>query len=200
MILWLTRQPQTAVDPNGDEILDGDNVTMYLPQHPGIELVKEVNNVTLSTAKVGDLISYTLTITNTGDVSPVNNTLTDELEGISLDTSSLNGLTLNPGEAAVITAEYALTDVDLEPGSVYNHATVAAESTVPYNEANTWSGPQQVSNDDDVLVDGIAATTDELTLSQTGIKYPMICGAVLLATTVGIITYSVNRKKNISNK
>lgn len=187
-----------AVDPNGNGMSDEDNATMYLPQHPGIELIKEASHEPLATAKVGDLIGYTLTITNAGDVPLTNITLVDELEGIIINTGALDGLTLNPGEATVVTAEYAITEVDLETGSVYNHAVVTAENTVPYNEANTWSGAQQVS-DEEALVEGIVAVADDLILAQTGGKFLIICGGIFvgLITTAVIVTYGISRRKNI---
>jgi hypothetical protein len=73
----------------------------------------------LTSAAVGDNITYTYTITNSGNATTDNLSLQDD----KLGAISLTDTTLAPGESVTATATYAVTISDL-PGPIVNTATV----------------------------------------------------------------------------
>jgi hypothetical protein len=73
----------------------------------------------LTSAAVGDNITYTYIITNSGNVATDNLSLQDD----KLGAISLTDTTLAPGESVTATATYAITISDL-PGPIVNTATV----------------------------------------------------------------------------
>ncbi|WP_286957822.1 DUF7507 domain-containing protein [Brevibacterium sp. UBA7493] len=77
----------------------------------------------------GDQVSYTFTITNTGDVGLRSATLTDPKLGLDGHDCQLAD-TLEPGESAECEAPaYTLTQEDIDAGTVENTATVDAVDT-----------------------------------------------------------------------
>ncbi len=78
-------------------------------------------------ANVGDVINYTFTVTNTGNVTLTNVTVTDPMftgpDAPMFVSSSLGSPegTLLPGESATYTASYAITQDDIEAGAVDEH-------------------------------------------------------------------------------
>jgi uncharacterized repeat protein (TIGR01451 family) len=82
-----------------------------------------------SPAKVGELITFAFTITNTGSRAASDVVLTDALPGLSAVSMTWPGEpgTLRPGEVAMGTASYPLTAADLAAGMVVNTATVSGK-------------------------------------------------------------------------
>src|SRR5690606_26631699 len=90
-------------------------------------------------AEVGDQIEYTFTVTNTGNVTVENVTVSDideEFTGegdfsalafVSSSEGSDEGILL-PGEVAAYTATYTITQNDIDQGSVANIAEVTGAS------------------------------------------------------------------------
>jgi uncharacterized repeat protein (TIGR01451 family) len=85
--------------------------------NPDIELVKEAD---VQEAEVGDVITYTYTVTNTGDVTLTDITLEDDVLG----EIELESTTLEPGESTTGTATHTVTEDDLDAGEVRNVAVV----------------------------------------------------------------------------
>src|SRR5690606_37307926 len=98
-------------------------VTITADQTPGIALVKTADKTTLV---VGETVTYTFTVTNTGNV-----TLSDAAvsEGVFSGAGQLSavdcpaGRTLAPGAQLVCTATYTVKQADVDAGSVTNDAT-----------------------------------------------------------------------------
>ena len=116
---------------------DYDNADVTIKELPGVEIVKtqKVNekDVTESTkVEPGDVIDYTITVTNTG------NTI---LNNVTVDDSMLNQKTfktiegkwelgtLEIGSHVTIKAQYTVQEEDMEKGKVQNVATVTTTST-----------------------------------------------------------------------
>lgn len=116
---------------------DYDNADVTIKELPGVEIVKtqKVNekDVTESTkVEPGDVIDYTITVTNTG------NTI---LNDVTVDDSMLNQKTfkkiegkweigtLEIGSHVTIKAQYTVQEEDMEKGKVQNVATVETTST-----------------------------------------------------------------------
>ncbi|MFD0864050.1 hypothetical protein ACFQ1M_17685, partial [Sungkyunkwania multivorans] len=137
------------VDGNGDPIPDNENtetddgdgtsdgdptndptVTTLAPA-PGMELIKSVTGVTAAGAAgaLDDVIEYTFTVENTGNVTLTGVTVDDALTG-SVDLAVTPG-TLAPGQTGTATATYVILQSDVDAGGVENSAT--AEGSSPGN-------------------------------------------------------------------
>ena len=68
----------------------------------------------------GDLINYTITVTNNGDVILTNINVTDPLTGLNQTIA-----TLDPGESRTFNTTYSITQADIDAGLVHNTATAA---------------------------------------------------------------------------
>ncbi|MGI6173332.1 MAG: DUF7507 domain-containing protein, partial [Christensenellales bacterium] len=98
--------------------------------------------------KAGDIITYTVTLTNEGNVTVSKATITDTKEGLTdisykhvaaddTETAATNGATtLLPGEKLVMTAKYAATQADVDAGKVTNSATGSGEAPNPDDPQN----------------------------------------------------------------
>src|SRR5699024_11474216 len=117
-------------DPKGETPEDEDEVEVPVTQTPSIDLVKIADRTDLV---VGEDINYTVTATNTGNVTLNKVNLVDELEGISdITYVSVNGeaiedikaITLKPGDVLVANARYMVTQDDVDSSIVKYNATV----------------------------------------------------------------------------
>jgi uncharacterized repeat protein (TIGR01451 family) len=129
-----------TTDGDGDTDPTNDPTVVPLTQNPQIDLVKTAS--VGGTGSVGDVITYTFTVTNTGDVTLTNVTVTDLLPGLSAISGSPIA-SLAPGANAVLTATYTITQADVDNGSVSNTAT-----------ANSNEGATDVSDGDGPTTDG----------------------------------------------
>ncbi|NRD76932.1 hypothetical protein HPT25_05415 [Bacillus sp. BRMEA1] len=118
--------------------------------HTEITLEKTASNTTYSA--VGDVINYNYKVKNTGNVSldgPV--TVDDNKVQVTCPSGSLA-----PGEIVTCTAQYGITQADLDAGSVTNVATATA-SGVTSNQATLTV--QAVQNKSLSLVKTASSTT-----------------------------------------
>lgn len=103
---------------NGAVTLDSNTIEVAICLVPGISIVKEGP----SAANVGDTITYTYTVTNTGELTLDNVQVEDDILGnITLDDT-----TLDPGESTMGTSQYTVQSSDL-PGPIVNTATVTGQ-------------------------------------------------------------------------
>ncbi|WP_417260585.1 hypothetical protein [Celeribacter sp.] len=138
----------TGIAPDGDPVTDvsdsgtgtGSTPTPFaIPEVPSVVTLKEV---TIPADEVGEVVSFTITIENTGNVTLTNVTVTDDgltrLDGTPLTLASGptfagatlgSGMgTLQVGEVASYTATYVLAQEDIDAGGVQNVATGSATS------------------------------------------------------------------------
>jgi len=113
-----------------------DNETVYATQQPSMTLVKDVSATTYDT--VGELISYSYLVTNTGNVTLTGITVTDDKIAI-VDCPET---TLEPGDFMVCASTYSITQDDLDNGSVTNHATADSNETAPVLDEVTIDATQ----------------------------------------------------------
>ncbi|MGO2559315.1 DUF7507 domain-containing protein [Brachybacterium sp.] len=125
----------TGVPPTGEPPVDEDETTVPVTPAPGISLDKTGALADGATGAAGDTLTYTFTVTNTGNVSLDGVAVTDHLEGLStISVGAWPGAegTLAPGQSVTATATYVLTQADVDAGGVDNHAT--ATGTPPTGE------------------------------------------------------------------
>ena len=140
----------SAVPEIGDVVNDTDTAETQIDADASISLVKNTPSEEIHNAAVGTTIPFTFKITNTGNVTLHDITLTDHLDDIydvvidwatSTDDATDDGV-LSVGESVGGTAKYDLTQANIDKGSVTNTATT--EGISPLDE--------KVSDDDDVIV------------------------------------------------
>ena len=115
-------------------VSDPDDHTQKLNQDPDIELVKTGtlnDDDGTDGVSAGDSISYAFTVTNTGNVTLTDVTVTDPLVGLSpIDCAPENNpiADMTPGETVNCTASYAITQADINAGKRENLATATGSS------------------------------------------------------------------------
>ncbi|MEU4504127.1 hypothetical protein [Streptomyces sp. NPDC024089] len=118
----------TAHGRSGDTPVDSppDDVTLPVQSGPGVRLEKSADDTRVY--EVGDEVTYTYTVTNTGP---------QELTGVSVTDDRVTGVTceettLAPagqsGDSTTCTGTYRITDADTGVGSVTNTATAHGRS------------------------------------------------------------------------
>jgi uncharacterized repeat protein (TIGR01451 family) len=96
-------------------VSDSDTETINASQTASLTLDKSASSATYST--VGDVITYTFTVENTGNVTLSDISISDALPGLSA-ISPATIATLAPGATTSFTATYTITQTDLDNGSV----------------------------------------------------------------------------------
>jgi uncharacterized repeat protein (TIGR01451 family) len=104
----------------GVAITQTDSVDILLVQDPSLGLAKTADIGTAS--KAGDTIAYTYALTNIGNVT-LDGPFTVVDSVIATVDCSGAAATLAPDATTTCTATYALTQPDVDKGSVYNEAT-----------------------------------------------------------------------------
>ncbi|WP_186753455.1 DUF7507 domain-containing protein, partial [Echinicola salinicaeni] len=125
-----------VVSSNETADIQDDAVTM-ITQSASIDLIKSVDKDSYSA--LGEVITYTLTVTNTGNVSLSDVIITDPLTGLDENIGSLM-----PNEERQVITTYAITQEDLDAGMLTNIASVSGDSP----------GGEQEGDSDEVSIDG----------------------------------------------
>ncbi|WP_405291991.1 tandem-95 repeat protein, partial [Algibacter sp. Ld11] len=113
-----------------------DQSTVYITVnpivYPMIELLKTaiVDRGTDGLINEGDIITYTFTVENVGDVTVSDITITDNMLGVS-NLAVISG-TLDPTETGTVEFDYSITAADIVAGRIENTAT--ANGTDPYGD------------------------------------------------------------------
>ncbi|SHO65424.1 DUF7507 domain-containing protein, partial [Algoriphagus zhangzhouensis] len=129
---------QQTVTDLSDATIEGDSPTVVeLCQNPEIDIQKVAGVASVDTA--GDEIPYTLTVTNTGNLTLSGVTVTDPLTGLNQNIGSMT-----PGQVVVIPTSYIVTQADIDNGLIENVAS-----------ASGFGGETQVSDQDDAVVEAI---------------------------------------------
>ncbi|NVK50536.1 MAG: DUF11 domain-containing protein, partial [Cyclobacteriaceae bacterium] len=110
----------TGTDPFGSNVSDKDQAVVQGIQNPSISLTK--TGVPTSYSAVGETITYTLEVTNTGNVSLTNVVLVDSL----INTNQTVSASLAPNQTVSITETYTVNQQDIDRGSIVNTATLTA--------------------------------------------------------------------------
>ena len=114
-----------------------DSATVPVPQLPAIA-VEKTGLLALgpdNKATVGDLVTYTFTLTNIGNTTLNDVRLVDPLPGMNITFAEFDGFA--PGATQAFTGTYPITQIDIDAGKVENQATA---SGLPANGTTRTSG------------------------------------------------------------
>ena len=141
-------------DPS-DLATDNPTVTALTPA-PGIALIKlpgKLNDTNKDgIAQAGETLTYQLIVTNTGNVTLTNITVTDALAGAVINGGTIASLAPGAVNKTTLTAVYTIKQSDIDTGSISNSATVtgspppisglaAAVSDISDSGSNSGSNP-----------------------------------------------------------
>ena len=141
----------SGTPPAGPPVTDTDTATVTATQSPSITIAKTALPTTVSA--VGQAVSYSFLVTNTGNVTLTSVGVTDPLVGLSA--ISCPGTVLAPAANMTCTANYTVTQADLNLGSISNTAT--GSGTPP-------AGPPVTDTD---TVNVPATTTPQLSIVKS---------------------------------
>ncbi|WP_340199308.1 gliding motility-associated C-terminal domain-containing protein, partial [Ascidiimonas sp. W6] len=170
--------PVTSLSDDPDDATDTDSDSDGNPDDPTITTIDREATISLlkratvsGFSRVGDLVTYELTVENTGNVTLTNIVVTDVLATI---TGGSPITSLLPGETGIVTAEYVITQSDIDNEQFTNIAQVTADSVIgavsddsddPENSADIDANGDGEPDDPTVVLldtdgDGIPNTVD----------------------------------------
>ncbi|WP_418639027.1 DUF7507 domain-containing protein [Winogradskyella sp.] len=137
----------TSVLATDTYIIDANNPDVTLCDNGSIEIVKAASSTASGCVGEGDIVTYTFTVTNNGDVSINSITITDDLLGGDITASlTLTGddsdSVLDPSETWIFTApDYTITQANVDAGNITNNVTVNGlqpDGTTPVQATDTY--------------------------------------------------------------
>ena len=146
----------TVSDTSGTTAADDTPTTVIVPLSPAVTLDKAYTTSGNPLGAIaGDVFTYTFTITNTGNTTLTNVTLTDPLPSLSLTGTPIASLPPGAVDSVAYVGTYTVSVADLSVGFVNNTATVVGDYT------DGTGAPQTVQAQDNVsavvmTVDAIA--------------------------------------------
>jgi uncharacterized repeat protein (TIGR01451 family) len=118
---------------------DPSNVRVPVEQSPSMKVVKSASPTDEKSYTVGQVVTYSFVVTNTGNVTITNPTIDDsKFSGtgqLSPITCPAESATMVPAAVVTCTATYTLTQADVDAGKVTNTATVGG--TTPDGDTTT---------------------------------------------------------------
>ncbi|WP_177172490.1 DUF7507 domain-containing protein [Paracoccus alkenifer] len=137
-----TGGPLTTPPVNSEEII------VPLDQLPHLAVVKTADaSAVTEPAQVGQVITYSFTVTNIGNVTIEDVDLTDPLPGLSQGSFTIG--TLAPEASQTVTATYALTQADIDAAEVVNQAQ--ATGSHEDEPVTDLSGPDLTTDEETVV-------------------------------------------------
>jgi len=162
----------TGYDPDGSLVTDEDAETVDALQNADIALTKTADPQEYS--YVGQEITYSFEVKNTGNV-----TLTDVVVEDPLFGQSFGPITLDSGEQESFTYTYAITQADIDAGQVENTATATGYD--PNNEQVTDEDEETITADQSPAISLDKEATD---LSGLATPYPQVGNEIVYTFTV----------------
>ena len=114
----------TAVNPNGTNSTATDIVRVKAIQLPSYKTTKESDKNLVK--DVGEVINYTITVTNSGNVTLTNTEVKDPLTGLSQTIPSMK-----PGDVSSFVTSYTVTQGDIDKGYIKNVVVAKGNSPDP---------------------------------------------------------------------
>jgi uncharacterized repeat protein (TIGR01451 family) len=169
------------------------SVTVTIPQHPSLALTKEATarngtSVTgdITDADLGDVITYTLVASNSGNVTLTGVTIADGLDGASTPVCNQAApVTLAPTATLTCTVTSTIDQGDADAGSVVNTASASA-----LFGATTVSAPD-ASETVTILQNPALSLTKQVTRDGTPVttaKYGEVLTYTMTAINTGNVT------------
>jgi uncharacterized repeat protein (TIGR01451 family) len=134
-----------GMDPDGSVVEDTDPETVLLPQSAALSIVK---NGTFNdengdgNADVGETISYTFTVSNDGNVTLTNVTVSDPKVTVSGGPTTLD---VGETDSTTFTGTYTITQADIDAGKVDNTATADSDESAPADGSTSTELPQSAA-------------------------------------------------------
>ena len=150
--------------PNGDIVFDLSDDDTSLEDNPTVSELCQFQSLSLEKAgifnddngdeipQVGETISYTFSVTNTGNVTLFNITINDPLPGIVVEGGSIDVLLPGEEDSTTFTATYTLTEADIDTGEVVNQAIATGEDgngNIAEDESDDPNDLENVDNNND---------------------------------------------------
>ncbi|MFL9832389.1 gliding motility-associated C-terminal domain-containing protein, partial [Flavobacterium sp. ST-87] len=148
-----------------------------IPQNSKIALVKTAS--VAGTGVKGDIITYTFTVTNTGNTTLTNIVITDPMVGLTITGNPIATLAAG-ASSTVIKGTYTITQADLDAGKVTNTALATAQDPKGNN----------VTDISGTTVDNDTPTTTPIT-QNPGITLAKTADKTIYDTLGEIITYTI---------
>ena len=126
-----------------------------------LEVVKTSNKQPGETAKLGEKIEYTITVTNKGNVSYTNVKVDDELTGLHETIAKLG-----VGENKKFTTEWTVTEDDILNGKVLNVATAKGDKVPDPKDPENPKTPEGEGKKEDDTEEKQSSFTVEKTLTN----------------------------------
>lgn len=123
-----------GTDPDTNVVETADSATVSGVQNPVLVLSKEADVEEFRSP--GDVIEYTMTASNDGNVGLTGVTVADSLLD-SLDCAPVLPAEIGPGGQVVCTGSYTATESDVDAGSIVNTATADSDQTDPVEATAT---------------------------------------------------------------
>lgn len=114
-----------GTDPKGTEVTSDSSAKVKIKYKPSLKIEKKADPVNYTGAKAGDVITYMLSLTNDGNVDLTDVELADLKEGVVVkeyNWPTREGF-LAAGETVSATAEYVLTQEDIDVTTLENEAS-----------------------------------------------------------------------------
>jgi uncharacterized repeat protein (TIGR01451 family) len=175
----------TGDPPNGTPVSDPSTVTVGAIANPAITLAKSASLADFETP--GQVVTYSYLVTNTGNVTVSQLSVTDPMVGLSMIVCP-SVTSLAPGASMTCTATYTTTDDDVKLGRITNTGTARAASPagVPEVASSTDVVPEariavvKSASVPSFSAPGVAITykylvtnTGNISLSTVGVTDPM---------------------------
>ncbi|RLV56181.1 DUF11 domain-containing protein [Aeromicrobium phragmitis] len=157
----------TGTPPDGTPLTSTPSTsTVEVTQSPALSVLKTAD---VDAGEVGQTITYSFLVTNTGNVTISDPTVNDtEFSGTG-DLSAISCPdedTLAPGEEITCTATYTLTQADIDSGEVTNTATVSGTS--PTGDPVTSTPSTETVTTDPMPALSVVKTADVEEITKVG--------------------------------
>lgn len=124
----------TAIAKTGTTFSNPDTETITAVQKPELTMIKIgkfIDSNGDGYAAIGETISYTFTVKNTGNITLHDVTLVDTIGGVTIHGNPIPTLLVGTEDSSTFSGTYTITEADLVAGHFTNLATVDSDESEP---------------------------------------------------------------------